>query len=155
MSHVTSRCLEQFGCFACGLNPYEILILKEAYHKKSLKVFGSYETIWRDSFDAQSYLWISIKCMENIIMDKSSMMKGVDDKDDDDHEYHYCHYYYHRHHHHHHPHPHYYLHISSIGYLYVILTLHLNQNHLGTSGPNLVSLREDHLSDWLMKDFIF
>ena len=73
-------------------------------------------------------------------MDKSSMMKGVDDKDDDDHEYHYCHYYYHRHHPHH-PHPHYYLHISSIGYLYVILTLHLNQNHLGTSGPNLVSLR--------------
>ena len=51
-------------------------------------------------------------------MDKSSMMKGVYDKDDDDHEYHYCHYYYHRHHHHHHhPHPHYYLHISSIGYL--------------------------------------
>ena len=76
-------------------------------------------------------------------MDKSSMMKGVDDKDDDDHEYYYCHYYYHRHHHH----PHYYLHISSIAYLYVILTLHLNQNHLGTSGPNLVSLREDHLSD--------
>ena len=121
-----------------------------------------FESFWklRDnmeglSFDAQSYLWISIKCMENIIMDKSSMMKGVDDKDDDDHKYHYCHYYYHRHHHQHHPHPHYYLHISSIGYLYVILTLHLNQNHLRTSDPNLVSLRKDHLSDWLMKDFIF
>ena len=80
-------------------------------------------------------------------MDKSSMMKGVDDKDDDDHEYHYCHHHHHRHHHHHHPHPHYYLHISSVAYLYDILTLHLNQNHLGTSGQNLVSLREDHLSD--------
>ena len=77
-------------------------------------------------------------------MDKSSMIKG----DDDDHEYYYCHYYYHHHHyHHHHPHQNHYLHISSIGYLYVILTLHLNQNHLGTSGPNLVSLRKDHLSD--------
>ena len=84
-------------------------------------------------------------------MDKSSMIKG----DDDDHEYYYCHYYYHHHHyHHHHPHQNHYLHISSIGYLYVILTLHLNQNHLGTSGPNLVSLRKDHLSDRLMKDFI-
>ena len=103
------------------------------------------------SFDAESDLWISIKCMENIIMDKSSMIKG----DDDDHEYYYCHYYYHHHHyHHHHPHQNHYLHISSIGYLYVILTLHLNQNHLGTSGPNLVSLRKDHLSDRLMKDFI-
>ena len=59
-------------------------------------------------------------------MAKSSLMKGVDDNDDDDHHY---------------------LHISSIGYLYVILTLHLNQNHLGTSGPNLLSLRKDHLSD--------
>ena len=55
-------------------------------------------------------------------MAKSSLMKGVDDNDDDDHHY---------------------LHISSIGYLYVILTLHLNQNHLGTSGPNLLSLRKD------------
>ena len=59
-------------------------------------------------------------------MAKSSLMKGVDDNDDDDHHY---------------------LHISSIGYLYVILTLHLNQNHLGTSGLNLLSLRKDHLSD--------
>ena len=94
------------------------------------------------SFDAESDLWISIKCMENIIMDRSSLMKGVDDNDDDDH-------------HHHRSHQNHYLHISSIGYLYVILTLHLNQNHLGTSGPNLLSLRKDHLSDWLMKDFIF
>ena len=91
------------------------------------------------SFDAESDLWISIKCMENIIMDKSSLMKGVDDNNIDDHEYPHCYYYY--------PHQNHYLHISSIGYLYVILTLHLNQNHLGTSGPNLVSLREDHLLD--------
>ena len=63
-----------------------------------------------------------------------------DDDDDDDDDY-----YYHRVHYHH---------VPSIGYLYVILTLHLNQNHLGTSGQNLVSLRKDHLSDWLMKDFI-
>ena len=103
------------------------------------------------SFDAESDLWISIKCMENIIMDKSSLMKGVDDNDDDDHEYPHCYYY----HHHHHPHQNHYLHISSIAYLYVTLTLHLNQNHLGTSGHILVSLRKDHLSDWLMKDFIF
>ena len=48
--------------------------------------------------------------------------------------------YYHHHHHHYH-------HVSSVGYLYVILTLHLNQNHLGTSGHILVSLRKDHLSD--------
>ena len=84
--------------------------------------------------------------MENIIMDKSSMMKGVDDNDDHDHEYYYCHYYYH-HHHHHHPRQNHYLHISSIAYLYIVLTLHLNQNHLGTSGDILVSLRKDHLSD--------
>ena len=32
-------------------------------------------------------------------------------------------------------------------------TLYLN--HLGTSGKNLVSLRKDHLSDWLMKEFFF
>ena len=48
--------------------------------------------------------------------------------------------YYHHHHHHYH-------HVSSVGHLYVILTLHLNQNHLGTSGHILVSLRKDHLSD--------
>ena len=48
--------------------------------------------------------------------------------------------YYHHHHHHYH-------HVSSVGYLYVIPTLHLNQNHLGTSGHILVSLRKDHLSD--------
>ena len=77
-------------------------------------------------------------------MDKSSMMKGVDDNDDDDHEYYHCHYYYHHHHHHHQNH---YLHISSIAYLYIVLTLHLNQNHLGTSRDILVSLRKDHLSD--------
>ena len=149
MSHVTSRCLEQFGWFASGLNQYETLSLKEAYHNKSFKVFGSYEKIWRDS-----PLMQKVTCeylgMENIIMDKSSMMKGVDDNDDDDHEYYYCHYYYHHHHHHHHhPHPHqnHYLHISSIAYLYIVLTLHLNQNHLGTSGDILVSLRKDHLSD--------
>ena len=64
--------------------------------------------------------------------------------DDDDHEY----YsddddddYYHDHHRLH------YHHVPSIGYLYVILTLHLNQNHLETSGQNLVSLRKGHLSD--------
>ena len=70
-------------------------------------------------------------------MDKSSMMKGVDDNDDGDYEYYY--YYYHHHHHCHH--------VSSVGYLYVILTLHLNQNRLGTSGHILVSLRKDHLLD--------
>ena len=64
--------------------------------------------------------------------------------DDDDHEY----YsddddddYYHDHHRLH------YHHVPSIGYLYVILTLHLNQNHLETSGQNLLSLRKCHLSD--------
>ena len=49
MSQVTSRCLEQFGWFASGLNQYEILSLKEEYHKKSFKVFESYEKMWRDS----------------------------------------------------------------------------------------------------------
>ena len=63
-----------------------------------------------------------------------------DDDDDDDDDYH---------HHHHRLHYH---HVPSIGYLYVILTLHLNQNHLETSGQNLVSLRKGHLSDWLMND---
>ena len=61
--------------------------------------------------------------------------ESIDDNDDDDCEY----YYYYDHHHYHH--------VSSVGYLYVILTLHLNQNHLGTSGHILVSLRKDHLSD--------
>ena len=78
------------------------------------------------------------------------MMKGVNDNDDDDHEhYHYHCYRHHDHDHHHHHYRHHYHHISSIGY--VILTLHLNQNHLGTSCHILVSLRKD----LLMKDFIF
>ena len=59
---------------------------------------------------------------------------GDDDDDDDD-------YYHHRHHRLH------YHHVPSIAYLYVILTLHLNQNHLETSGQNLLSLRKGHLSD--------
>ena len=57
---------------------------------------------------------------------------------DDDHEYYYYYYYYDHHRHHYH-------HISSIGY--VILTLHLNQNHLGTSCQNLMSLRKDYFLD--------
>ena len=79
-------------------------------------------------------------------MDKSSMMKGVDDNDDGDYEYYYY-YYHHRRHHYHHHHHHHCHHVSSVGYLYVILTLHLNQNRLGTSGHILVSLRKDHLLD--------
>ena len=68
--------------------------------------------------------------------------------DDDDHEYYYYDdddddddYYHHRHRRLH------YHHVPLIGYLYVILTLHLNQNHLETSGQNLLSLRKGHLSD--------
>ena len=55
-----------------------------------------------------------------------------DDDDDDDDDYY----------HHHHHHRLHYHHVPSIGYLYVILTLHLNQNHLGASGQILVSLRK-------------
>ena len=82
---------------------------------------------------------MNIKLMHGEHYDKLSNMKGVDDNDDDDHEYNYYHYYHHQRHRHH------YHHISSIGY--VILTLHLNLNHRGTSGHILVSLRKDHLSD--------
>ena len=60
------------------------------------------------------------------------------DDDDDDDDYYYYHYHHHRLDYHH---------VPSIGYLYVILTLHLNQNHLGTSGQNLMSLRKDNLLD--------
>ena len=76
-----------------------------------------------------------------------SLIKGIDDNHYDDHEYYYYHHHDHHHHHHHHRHGHHYHHVPSTGYLYVILTLHLNQNHLGTSGQYLVSLRKGHLSD--------
>ena len=104
------------------------------------------------SLDAQSDLWVSIKCTENIMITFLWSKALTYDNDDDVHEYYYSdddEYYYYDHHRHH------YHHVPSTGYLYVILTLHLNQNHLGTSGQNLMSLRKDDLLDWLMKDFIF
>ena len=128
--------------------------LKRGIPKRSFKVFENYDKLWRDS-PLMRDLWIFIKCMENIMI-KFPWRKALTyNNDDDDHEY----YYYFDddddddyHHHHHRRHYH---HVPSITYLYVILTLHLNQNHLETSGQNLLSLRKGHLSDWLMKDVIF